>query len=289
MEEKIKIALFSPSSPPSPTLLQKALKILRSCKLPYKSFVDFSPEPSAFRAFLLFEILNSEEFSHIWATRGGFGAIKLIPYMEELFNTSSKILSPFPLLIGFSDVTVLHLYFYKKFKKLGFHAPMVVNLPTLNKTALDALQKVVFMGKDNFLQGKAFQEGEGEGILLGGNLITLASLCGTPYFNLEEPFLLFIEDTKEKLYRLERAFLQLFLVIKKENLKGLFLGSLGKVSPLEFLESVREFLPENIPIGYDFPFGHIKNNYPLIIGKKAYFKVKNDSAELYQEGIFFPT
>ncbi|MCX8042169.1 MAG: LD-carboxypeptidase [Thermodesulfobacteriaceae bacterium] len=285
MEKKIKIALFSPSSPPSPSIFEKALKILKSYGLSYKSFVDFSSEPPSFRAFLLFEILSTGEFSHIWATRGGFGAIKLLPYLEELFNSSTKRFSFLPFLIGFSDITILHLYFYKKFKKLGFHAPMVLNLPNLSKKNLELLQEVVFRGKGNFLKGKAFIEGEGEGILIGGNLTTLASLCGTPYFSLEEPFLLFIEDVKEPLYRLERSFLQILFTLKKDHFKGLILGSLGKVDPLEFLEQIKEFLPENLPIGYNFPFGHIKNNYPLIIGKRTYLRVKNSSAELHQEGI----
>lgn len=285
MEEKLKIALFSPSSPPSLTTFERAIKILKSQGLYYKSFVDFSSEPVSFRAFLLFEILTAGDFSHLWATRGGFGAIKLLPYLEEFFTSSSKRLTLLPFLIGFSDITVLHFYFYKKFKKIGFHAPMLVNLPNLNKKALETLQEVVFLGKDLYLKGKAFREGESEGILLGGNLITMASLCGTPFFPLEKNFLLFIEDVNEKPYRLERAFLQILFTIGRENLKGLILGSLGKVEPLEFLERIDEFLPENLPIGYNFPFGHIKDNYPLIVGKNAYLKVKNSSAELYQMGI----
>lgn len=285
MEKKIKIALFSPSSPPSPSIFEKALRVLRAYGLSYKSFVDFSSEPPSFKAFLLFEILSTGEFSHIWATRGGFGAIKLLPYLEELFNSSSRSFFSLPFLIGFSDVTILHLYFYKKFKKLGFHAPMVLNLPNLSKKILEVIQEVIFRGRDNFLKGRAFTEGEGEGILIGGNLTTLASLCGTPFFSLEEPFLLFIEDVKEPLYKLERSFLQILFTLKRNHLRGLILGSLGKVDPLEFLEKIKEFLPENLPIGYDFPFGHIKNNYPLIIGKKAYLRIRNSSAELHQEGI----
>lgn len=284
MEKEIKIALFSPASNPSFQAYKRGINVLKKHKIPFKSFVDFSDSSPSMKAFLLYELITQKEYDFIWAVRGGFGSIKLIPYLEDFFleNKKNKI---FPYLIGFSDITVLHIYFYKKFKKKGIHAPMIVNLPFLSKSALDNLWQVILGKKDISLKGKAYQEGKAEGILLGGNLVTLASLCGTPYFPSEEFYILFIEDTKEKTYKLERAFLQIIFSLGLDKIKGIIVGDLGKEDPTKFLKSLSPFLPEKIPIGYDFKVGHIKDNLTLIIGEKTQLIVENKKATLFQKNL----
>lgn len=164
---------------------------------------------------------------------------------------------------------------------MGLHAPMVVNL---RRTDTEALKKTFSLIKGEMsqykLKGKAYKRGEASGILLGGNLMTLASLCGTPYFPEEKEIILFIEETKEPLYRMERAFLQLLFSLKKSTIKGLVLGDLGEINSLEFLERVSEFLQEDIPIGFSFPFGHISKNFPLVVGAKARLRVYEKLSEL---------
>ncbi len=286
MEKQTKIAIFSPASPPSLEKFQQGIDVLRKNKIPFKSFVDFSDTSPALKAFLLYELITSGEFSFIWAVRGGFGSIKLIPYLEEIFAEKKKI-NTYANLVGFSDITALHLYFYKKFKKKGLHAPMIVNLPDLSGKAMESLFKVMLENKDIILKGEVYQEGEAEGILIGGNLITLASLCGTPYLPLNEPFILAIEETNEKRYRIERAFLQVIFTLGVNNIKGIVIGDLGGVDPLKFLKEIKDFLPENIPIGYNFPFGHIRDNFPLIIGEEAYLRIKNQKFEFFQRKLSF--
>jgi muramoyltetrapeptide carboxypeptidase len=286
MEKEVKIALFPPASPPILEKYKKGLNILKENQIPFKSFVDFSDTSPAFKAFLFYELITSGEYFFIWAVRGGFGSIKLIPYLEEIFAENIKV-NIYANLIGFSDITALHLYFYKKFGKKGLHAPMIVDLPDLSEVAFKKLLNTLFGNENIILKGKSYQEGEAEGILIGGNLITLASLCGTPYLPINRPCILMIEETNEKKYRLERAFLQVILTFGIKNIKGIVIGDLGEVNPLEFLKSVEEFLPENIPIGHTFSFGHIRNNFPLIIGEKAYLKIKDREAELFQKNLGF--
>ena len=281
MEKEIKIALFSPSSLPSIRSYQRGIKILRKNNISFKSFVDFSESSPSFKAFLFYELITAKEYDFIWAVRGGFGAIKLIPYLDEIFSENKKI-NIYSSLIGFSDVTALHLYFYKRFKKKGLHAPMIVNLPDLSEEVLKNLLEVIAGNKDIELEGFAYKEGEAEGILLGGNLVTLASLCGTTYLPIEKSLILMIEETNEKKYRIERAFLQVVFTLGIENIKGIIIGDMGKINSLDFLKGIEEFLPKHIPIAYAFSFGHIKNNLPLIIGEKAYLVVKNGKAKLFQ-------
>ena len=71
MEKKIKIALFSPASPPSLTAYQRGINVLKKNKIPFKSFIDFSNPIPSFKAFLLYELITSEEFEFIWSVEGG--------------------------------------------------------------------------------------------------------------------------------------------------------------------------------------------------------------------------
>ncbi|MGC9109211.1 MAG: LD-carboxypeptidase [Caldimicrobium sp.] len=280
MEESIKIAIIQPSSPPEKEAFEKGLSILRKEGFFVRNFVDFREDPPSHKAILLFEIMASGLFTHLWAARGGAGAIKLLPYFDELFKASS-LNPPLPQLIGFSDITTLHVYFYKKFGKRGLHAPMIVNLATLKANSLKRTLEFIQGRPTSYkLKGKPFRVGESQGVLLGGNLLTLSSLCGTPYFFEEKELILFIEETNEPLYRVERAFLQILFSLPKGSLKGLILGNMGKVNSYEFLKRISEFLPEEIPIGYAFPFGHTANNNPLLIGSKVKMQVTEKRAEL---------
>ncbi|MFN4196826.1 MAG: LD-carboxypeptidase [Caldimicrobium sp.] len=275
------IAIIQPSSPPEKIIFERALEILRKNSIPFKSFVDFKDAPPAQKAFLLYEIINCDRFTHLWAARGGSGAIQLLPYLDNLFQEKIYDFSSFPILVGFSDITVLHLYFWKKFRIKGLHAPMVVNLPEISKESFKRLKANLFsqsfQGK---LFGKSYKEGEEEGIIIGGNLSLIASLCGTPYFPLEESVILLIEEVNEKLYKLVRNFLQILYTLPQESLKGLVLGDLGEISPLEFLAQIEEHLPSHIPIAYAFPFGHGSKNYPFPVGAVGYLKVREKKAEL---------
>jgi len=267
----LRIAIVQPSSPPKEELLERGLEVLRELGIFFKSFADPSPTIPSISAFLLTEILALGKFDYLWAVRGGYGAIKILPFLDE-FLSKIKIekLPKIPPLIGFSDITALHCYFWKRFGSLGIHAPMVVNLPEVEKDCLNLLISLLEGKiKELIYEGKSFKDGEAFGYLFGGNLTTFASLCGTPYLPIKEDIILFFEDVNEAPYRLERALMQVILNISPEAIKGLVLGCLDGVSAENLLNSLKYNLPENIPIGVDFPFGHGKKNYPLLFGAKA--------------------
>ncbi len=281
MEETIKIAVIQPSSPPEKEVFEKGLEVLKRAGFIVRSFVDFREDTPSQKAFLLFEIITSHLFTHLWAARGGFGALKLLPYLDEFFRNYHRTFQ-FPQIIGFSDITILHFYFYKRLKKRGLHAPMVVNLSNTEKGALRKTFSLIRGEVSQYkLRGRAFRKGEARGVLLGGNLMSLASLCGTNYFPKEEKeIILFIEETNEPLYRIERAFLQSLFSFPQRALKGLVLGDLGEVNPLEFLERVSEFLPDHVAVAFSFPFGHTAKNFPIVFGAMANLKVYEKIAEL---------
>jgi muramoyltetrapeptide carboxypeptidase len=284
LEKMLRIAVVQPSSLPKEEDLAKGLQVLKELGLSFKSFADPTPSIPSVTAFLLAEIIATQEFDYLWAVRGGFGAIKILPFLDEYLKNLN--LKPFqiPPIIGFSDITALHSYFWKKFGIIGIHAPMVVNLPEVERDCLDLLLEILHRKRmELMLEGRAYREGEAKGYLFGGNLATFASLCGTAYLPLEEEMILFFEDVNEAPHRLERALMQVILSISLQRIKGILFGDLSGISSEALLHSLQQNLPENIPIGVDFPLGHGKKNYPLIFGAKVKFSCHGGKAILNME------
>jgi muramoyltetrapeptide carboxypeptidase len=130
--------------------------------------------------------------------------------------------------------------------------------------------------------------GVAEGVLVGGNLKTLESLAGSKSDIVTAGKILFVEDTGEYMYSVDRMFWNLKRSGKLSRLKGLIVGGFkikvdenaddfGKTLQDVVLEKVKEF---NYPVCFDFPVGHQKNNFALKCGVKHKLLVKQESAML---------
>jgi len=122
----------------------------------------------------------------------------------------------------------------------------------------------------------ASKQGVAEGILVGGNLKTIESLSGSASDIKTDGKILFVEDTGEYLYSIDRMFWNLRRTGKLKNLKALIVGGF-KVKPddpgEEFGKTLEEIVLEKIndfkfPVCFDFPVGHQKNNFALKCGVK---------------------
>ncbi len=217
-----------------------------------------------------------EEGRVLWAARGGFGTLALLPHLEDL-NWKKP-----PLVLGFSDLTILLLFLWDRYRQPSWHVPTVNFLPHLEPRA-QAQLKALLKGKSPFrLKGRTLREGQAEGVLLGGNLTSLVSLLGTPYQPDLRGALLFLEEVNEKPYRLERLFTQLALAGIFSEIKALILGDLSGLSPSEYLSFLEELLPLDLPVGYSFPFGHLSTTQGLPVGVKGRFKAQKEGALLFQ-------
>src|ERR1051325_6930494 len=71
---------------------------------------------------------------------------------------------------------------------------------------------------------EAISSGVGRGKLTGGNLSLICALMGTPYEIQTDGRILFVEDTHEEPYRIDRFFSQLRLSGKLDHVAGVVLG-----------------------------------------------------------------
>ena len=225
----------------------------------------------------------------ILCARGGYGAMRLLAQIDyELIRQNPKIF------IGFSDITALHLAFYKRCGLVGFYGPMLTsNLingePQSQKELFDMVCGKV-CGKNqmhhtvkNLDTYHCFNAGEATGKLIGGNLSLITALCGTPYLPSTEGAILFLEDWKEQYYELDRKFQQLKLAGLLDNIAGLVLCDFSEIEPepefdptfdkIALLKKLTAdiFANLSVPVGYGFSVGHGEQTMTLPIGTQAQF------------------
>ncbi len=226
----------------------------------------------------------------IFCSRGGYGAIQLVEKLDL------KGFRKFPKwLIGYSDITLLHALLQQE----GFasiHGGMAKRLATGDDpqfsyscgNPLDTLHTLLTGGKPEITipTHPLNRTGEGGGILRGGNLSILYSLRGTPLDYLPEGCVLFLEDTGEKPYAVDRMMHNLKLGGVLKKLSGLVVGQFSDYSedPL-MLKSVYELIADavsgyNFPVCFDFPVGHTERNIPLMLGCNVKLTVQDTSANL---------
>ena len=127
-------------------------------------------------------------------------------------------------------------------------------------------------GEELNLEGnKIYRDGTAEGIIWGGNLATLVSLCGIDFIP-NEDFIFFAEDLNEPVYKIDKMFTQLFNINEfKKYCKGIVLGDFLDCGNEKWLE---EFFVElskihQIPIVGGFKITHNRKKITIPIGKNS--------------------
>ncbi len=241
------------------------------------------------RASDLQEMINDPGIRAIICARGGYGTIRIIPYIDfSGFEKDPKWIT------GFSDITVLHSYVNKFPGTESLHSIMPVQYkPGNNDKAAMSLRKVLFGENPEFkidpcdLNRDGFFTGE----LTGGNLSLLYSLNGTSFFPDMKNKILLIEEVDEYLYHIDRI-LQNFIhsgVFNKTGglIVGAFTGMRDNKIPYGYdvyeiiSEAVKNF---DFPVCFNFPSGHISDNMTLILGREVQLSIKGNSVSVKTSG-----
>ncbi|MFT3982077.1 MAG: LD-carboxypeptidase [Ferruginibacter sp.] len=238
------------------------------------------------------QMLDDPSIKAILCARGGYGMVRIIDALDfTAFRRHPKWV------IGFSDITVLHEHIHANFGIATLHSKMCNSFPD-DWSKAEPIQLDTINSINDCLSGKkmnytalpnAFNRpGEGTGELIGGNLKTIESLSGSKSDFRTDGKILFVEDTNEKLYSIDRMFWNLKRSGKLEKLAGLIVGGF-KIKPddegEEFGYSVGEIVTDKIkeyayPVCFDFPVGHQKNNYALKCGVTHRLRVSTNESRL---------
>ena len=205
----------------------------------------------------------------ILCARGGFGGIRLIDQIRyDLIKRHPK---PF---CGYSDVTSLLLMLFRKSKIVTYHSPMSCSdfcMGEVNETTKINFFKAVEGEPLSFEGTKMYNNGYAQGVLIGGNLATVASLCGQNFIP-DENFIFFAEDINEPVYKIDRMFQQLINLKKFQKFcKGIVLGEFVNTDREDWLDEYFNELGKRleIPMVGGFKITHNDEKITLPVGKFA--------------------
>lgn len=269
------IGVFYPASAFDLELLDKGIdkyesifstKVFRP-ELP-KERKDYAIGSLKERTESLEQCLNHPNLHYLWAARGGYGCIELLPYLSkkvELFEHK--------MWIGYSDVTAIHA-FVCNLGLTSLHAPMPATQNWLDTEGVVLNSFVQSLNHRFFPVPVEFSDNI-QGRLIGGNLSVLASLMGTPWqLKIQPGDILFLEDVHEAHYALARSLKQLSY---SENFSkcSIIWGHLTKCQhEKENYQSLIKTLmePYGLSYGFSVPCGHENPNFTLRLGSTVEIK-----------------
>ncbi|MBC7384806.1 MAG: LD-carboxypeptidase [Cryobacterium sp.] len=314
--EKVRgiVGILAPSSPAPIIELERGANRLIAegfevfCHPQVMKVENFYAGADSERSLAFLDYAFDPELTAIWAARGGYGAIRLLPLLDEI---TEQVGNPEPkLLVGFSDATILLEYVRTRWGWRTLHGTMPATAHIEGVQGKDWKNFAAQMAGESF--GFKFDlkpiyrpehfgaksDAKVVGEVIGGNLAMITSVLGTPYaFDLDGK-ILFLEDIGEAPYRIDRMLQQLLLSNALNGVRAIVLGTFTDchdaapfvyaehpkrgvtaamkrlrptLSDRDALEVVFSDLGETlgIPVFYGLPIGHGKSPGSIELGIHA--------------------
>ncbi len=242
------------------------------------------------RAAELAAFFADPEVKAIFAARGGYGCGRLLP----LLDFDSLGLTP-KIFLGFSDETFLLNALVDKARMVAFHGPMVA-MDFARGVSAAAVQHLIALltgAPVNFtLAAQAvLRPGISQGELIGGCLSVVVAMLGTPWEPKFDGRILFLEDTGEKAYRIDRMLTQLFQAGILARVAGVVFGAIHPVDrSMQESDLIKRFITEfsaraRCPVLSGIEAGHGSANYVLPFGAIARLDSERQQLSLIEAAV----
>ena len=264
---------------------EAGLRALRAQGLRVEAAHDLGP-PAGYlagsddaRADALNALLRRDDLDAVVCLRGGYGLLRILDRIDYAAARAHP-----KLIVGYSDVTALHLALYAEAGLPGVSGPMVASdwSKGLDSEVVDDFWRVAGGASGYAVRGPGgerlmpMQAGEAEGVLLGGNLALVAALLGTPYLPDLTGALLFVEDVGEPPYRIDGMLARLRLAGVLDRLGGLVFGmftgtEVAEGRPTLEVEEVLAHYASFVdgPVASGLVYGHVARKSTLPVGVRA--------------------
>ena len=221
------------------------------------------------------DMFANPNINAIFAVRGGYGGIRIVDKLNyDVIKKNPKIIS------GFSDNTTLLLAINEKTGLVTFHGPMSDNLKNIPSVTENAFNKAFTSNESYNLLGfddtyTIMKSGRGTGKITGGNLSLVVATLGTDHEINTDGKILFLEETNEASYRVDRMLKQLKLAGKFDKLQGIIIGDFKNPKQSDPTDMTIDevfydnFGKLNVPIVKNFKSGHVRPFITVPIGAKA--------------------
>lgn len=229
------------------------------------------------RAKAFNDFLADESVDAIIAARGGYGAIRILDKINyEIVKQNPKIFA------GYSDITALSLMLFKNTGLITYNAPMAYSDfgsgidEFSEKSFLDCFVNENAHVKLDFNYTFADEDLQVEGILWGGNLSTIQSLCGLDFIP-DKKFVFVAEDVNEPVYKIDKMFTQLFNIEKfRKNAVAIALGDFSGIDNKQLFDKLLLEISQKyeIPVVSGLKFGHEKEKLTFPIGVNCVLDTK---------------
>ena len=271
------IQIVAPASRPHGDcvkLLEQGLEMLQDYGFnAYASKRIISKEPYMFYANTLEErvrdfqdALINEQVRIIWCLRGGYGSCEVANMLLDFKIGAPKIL------IGFSDITSMHILFNQHLKLPSLHANNIascIRYPDSLQKVLSTLSGVGTVLDLISLNTPSFNNFVIEGEIAGGNLKVLTTLIGTALAPNFDNKILILEDINEPSYAIMRDLMHLRYAGLLADIKAIIFGDFIQADG--YLDQTLKEFSQNleIPAFMTSGFGHGSINYPVVLGGKG--------------------
>jgi muramoyltetrapeptide carboxypeptidase len=266
-----RIAVIAPASPFSTDDLFVGIEELRALGFdPFydpsvferQGYVAGTPEVRA-RAFV--QAWQDPSVAALVAARGGYGSVQLLPLLDPArFGGQPKAF------IGYSDNTSILTWLTLQRGIVSFHGPMIEGRLAKGDAGYDrdtfdrCLCRPLPPGDITHPQLQVLASGEAGGLLVGGTLTQLTASLGTPYaFDPPPGSVLFIEETGERPYRIDRMLTQLRLSGRLSRASALVFGEFpdcdeagGSPAARDVVATLTRGFPG--PVLFGLPSGHTR-------------------------------
>src|SRR5579862_7327278 len=221
--------------------------------------------------------LSARDSRAVWCVRAGYGAIRLSERLRALPRPAHP-----KLFIGYSDATTIHYFLNLHWRWPSLHGPLLDPLGSGRHSAQDlrSLKEVLLGAQPDVtfaslrpLNADARRRQRIEGRVFGGNLTVLQTTLGTRLQRTHRG-ILFLEDTGERGYRVDRMLQHLAQAGALEGFQAIVLGSFtggDEVDGSNLIEPVlaRFAAEQRIPVLAGVPAGHGLEQRPLFFGTAA--------------------
>ena len=230
------------------------------------------------------QMIDNPDIKAIVCARGGYGTTRIIDGLDfsSLYKNPKWI-------VGFSDVTALHLKLFKVgLKSIHGTMPLLFSNAESN-SSIESLRRSL-IGESDVITSRPNplnRFGKATAQIMGGNLSLIVDSIGTSADPDTNGKILVLEEIDEYKYKIDRMLTHLKRSGKLDYLAGLIVGHMTDIKDPEipFGETIEEIVvskttKKNFPIAFNFPIGHENPNLAWVHGSVMTLNVTKAGAQL---------